>query len=332
MTSPLTTIILTSPKSILLTTSPITSINSTLPTTKPYTTLITTKPYIIKTTVVNVIPETTIIKNNNETRVFTTNPQTIIPDIDTTLINTNLETTINFTPIETINTTINSLTTIISTNPEILTTIPETTHISSNPTSSINIFYCLLGIGSLIHNIDIKKVTFNLYFIKTNSNLFFYDYIVINLRISYIKFRRLQNSLNFEQTTNANCNLTDDEFINHVKYECEFESIGETSNELQLLEILESSSHKFFISNMGLVLLLYQDNLINVEKDIFDKPLFILNNSETTENEKEFNITGNLLKSEINFDYKELVLEYTWNQLITTVLLILDMKNVQYYN
>ena len=62
--------------------------------------------------------------------------------------------------------------------------------------------------------------------------------------------------------------------------------------------------------------LLYKDNMLNTQKTIFNKPLFILNNSEIIDNNLEFNITGNLLKNEYDFDYNKLLLQY-----------VLDLEN-----
>ena len=61
---------------------------------------------------------------------------------------------------------------------------------------------------------------------------------------------------------------------------------------------------------MDLMDVLYKDNMLNAQKAIFNKPLFILNNSEIIDNNLEFNITGSLLKNELDFDYNKLLLQY----------------------
>ena len=79
---------------------------------------------------------------------------------------------------------------------------------------------------------------------------------------------------------------------------------------VKFLDIIESNSQSYIISNLSLFALLYKDNLQNVQNNIFNKTLFILNNSKIIENNVEFNITGNMLKTELEFDYKEIILQF----------------------
>ena len=61
---------------------------------------------------------------------------------------------------------------------------------------------------------------------------------------------------------------------------------------------------------MDFMSILYGYNLLNAKKEVFNKPSFILNNSEIIQNSIEFNITGDLLNNEYDFAYNNLLLEY----------------------
>ena len=95
-----------------------------------------------------------------------------------------------------------------------------------------------------------------------------------------------------------------------MKYECEFYTTGTNIESVQFLEIIESNSNNYIITNLTLFAFLYKDNLQNAQNDIFNKTLFILNSSKIIENNVEFNITGTMLKTEIEFDYKEIILQF----------------------
>ena len=127
----------------------------------------------------------------------------------------------------------------------------------------------------------------------------------------YIRFRRLQNYDYLTETKKVRCDLIHIDYVNKVKYFCEFDSIDETIQSAELLEVLESNSGNYNITNLEILNLLYQNNLVNVPHENFTKPLFVLYNSEIMENRLEFNITGSLLENELDFNYQNLFLQYS---------------------
>ena len=127
----------------------------------------------------------------------------------------------------------------------------------------------------------------------------------------YIRFRRLQSYDQLTETKKVRCDLIHIDYANKVKYFCEYDSTDETIQSIELLEVLESNSVNYNITNLEILNLLYQNNLVNAPRENFTKPLFVLNNSEIMENRLEFNITGSLLENEFDFDYQNLSLQYS---------------------
>ena len=70
----------------------------------------------------------------------------------------------------------------------------------------------------------------------------------------------------------------------------------------------EFDGEEININGISLIAESYTTNLQNAESAIFDKTLFLLNNSYTTNNKYDFTITGNLMKNKKIFNYKELLL------------------------
>ena len=163
------------------------------------TTLITTIHWLkttnIDTTKINIIPKTTIITTIPKISIITTIPESTI---------------ISSQPDFSLASTISQTTDF--------PTLPETTiDSSSNPISSPNLF--LLGFDNYIFYINIKKATFNLYFIFFND--FSFNHIIyIYLNINYIKFR------NLSELTKGKCNFIKSNITDQIQYECEFFTNG----------------------------------------------------------------------------------------------------------
>jgi len=86
---------------------------------------------------------------------------------------------------------------------------------------------------------------------------------------------------------------------NIIKYECKLSTNGKEIKNIKSLDILEYNSQKIQIQNLSFLYILYKDNIQNAKEDIFNKPLYILENSIINSNQKDFNITGDL---NINLD------------------------------
>ena len=152
-----------------------------------------------------------------------------------------------------------------------------------------------------------KKAKFNCYFSKIKQENFpkvMNLYVIVN----YKRHRSLQSNDNNSETIKSICNLVDNDIKNQAKYECEFETNGEEILNVKSLDTLELNSQKGEILSSSFLHLLVKNNIQNVQEDIFNKPLYFLEDSIVNNNEKEFNITGSLTEDE--FNYNNLLLQF----------------------
>ena len=117
--------------------------------------------------------------------------------------------------------------------------------------------------------------------------------------------RNLDESEN--ATIKAKCDLIQSDIKNQIKYKCEFDTLGEYISNIKSLDIIEFNSHKVEIQSSSFLHALYKNNMQNAVGNIFNKPLYILEDSIINSNQKEFNITGNL---DEDFNYTKLPLQF----------------------
>ena len=267
--------------------------------------------------------ETTILisdqNTNNENTVDTSIETTILISDQNTIIDNSVdisvETSILLSDQNTIidNTVVTSVATEIS--PSDQTTIINNnvdtsieTEISPSDQTIINISsYFILGTDKFYYNINIKKVTFNFFIYKIEKESFpnnIYLYIITY----YKKNRNLENDENGGETIKSKCKIELNDIKNQIKYGCEFDTNGEEISNVKSLDIIESNSQKYEIQRTSFLHSLYKNNIQNAKDYIFNKPLYILEDSIINYSDEEFNITGNL--NEDDFNDKKLLLQF----------------------
>jgi len=116
-----------------------------------------------------------------------------------------------------------------------------------------------------------------------------------------------------DEETKSLCNLADSNIKYQVKYECEL-AINETDKDIlnvKSLDKFEYDDKKIEIQSSSFLHSLYKNNMENAQGDIFNKPLYILENSVVNNNEEEFNITGNIIGDEFNYsNNNNLILQF----------------------
>lgn len=168
----------------------------------------------------------------------------------------------------------------------------------------------ILGFDKYVYSSVYKKITFNCYFSITKEIYFpkvIYSFVLINYR----SFRYLQSNENGNEESKSIYNLVDSNINKQIKYECELETNGKDILNIKSLDLFEYDSKKVEIQSSSFLYSLYKNNIQNVQGDIFNKPLFFLKDSIVKNNEKEFNITGNL--KEDKFNYNKLILQFHSN-------------------
>ena len=156
-----------------------------------------------------------------------------------------------------------------------------------------------LGISNYMHIKQMKLGTFILYFVQTKSKTKAKE-LILNISIIYKSLFRILQSTN---TETAKCKPIDNNIENIIKYNCSFNTTGEDIDKIQI-----NNNNIYFvgqnisISSISPLALKYMNNLqdCNNDKNIFDKKLYILNNSELIQNNNVFNITGELIGNELN--------------------------------
>jgi hypothetical protein len=257
----------------------------------------------------------------------TTNPENTNTNSDSTIMTTTPEITNTIIPE---NTNTKSDSTIMTTTPNtIKTSTPETTNMSTALESTLDTSTLseitdiqkeqtaqnstdiespfILGFDKYMYISSYKKITFNCYFIITIQT-FFPKVIHFYVKINYRNYRNLQDNENgdADEETKSLCNLVDSNIKYQVKYECELE-INEKDKDIlnvKSLDKFEFEGKKIEIQSSSFLHSLYKNNMENAKGDIFNKPLYILENSVVNNNEKEFNITGNLIGDNFNYNNK----------------------------
>ena len=166
----------------------------------------------------------------------------------------------------------------------------------------------LLGYDKYVYDINKKKVTFNCFFYKLKEVNFpseIYMYININYK-TLSSFQRRKND-DIEENK-LKCTLSPNNIKNQVKYACEFTTNGNEILNIKSLDKIEINSQKNELKKISFLHSLNKDNLQNSKEDIFNKQLFFLENSIVNNNDKEFNISGNLNEEE--FNYNKLILQF----------------------
>ena len=163
-----------------------------------------------------------------------------------------------------------------------------------------------LGISNYIHIKEIKLGKFIIYFVPTKGKTNAEELIIT----FYIIYKRLFRILQSTKTETAKFKSINSDIKNIIKYNCSFNTSGEDINEIQV-----NSNNIYFVGNnisissISPLAIKYMNNLQDCNNEnIFDKNLYILNNSELVQNNKIFNITGELKENELN--YKNINLEF----------------------
>ena len=90
----------------------------------------------------------------------------------------------------------------------------------------------------------------------------------------------------------------------NLLYELEINEKDKDILNVKSLDKFEFDGKTIEIQSSSFLHSLYKNNMENAQGDIFNKPLFILENSVVNNNEKEFNITGNLIGDNFNYNNK----------------------------
>ena len=152
----------------------------------------------------------------------------------------------------------------------------------------------------------IKKATFNTYF--TIRGISIPKIIDIYLDLTYRTLRHLQKNDNNNEKVKAKCNFISVEESEQCKYECEFDTNGNDLTNVTVLKKYEFDGKEVYLTGTTFVAEFYMTNLQNAVSPIFNKTLFVLNNSYTINNKYYFTIKGNLMKNKKIFYHKELLL------------------------
>ena len=231
--------------------------------------------------------------NNGNNTLFKNHVKILCDDnIDTTIEDTIPKTIIETTKPTSIEYTDQN--TNIYTNP-----VTENTNVPITPDTKIFI----LGFDSFTYNINNKLATFNCYFSFVIQGTFpkiIYLYFIVNYK----------RDINSEPSENIKplCNLVDNNIKDLAKYKCEFATNGEEILNVKSLDIIEIDSQNIEIGYSGFLYLENKNNIQNAQDEVFDKNLYFLEDSVINNDEKEFNITGNLEVDE--FNYHELLLQF----------------------
>ena len=186
-------------------------------------------------------------------------------------------------------------TTIIDDSSRVIPRIPDYTTL-----------YFILGFDNYNYDINNNKVHFNLFLISLTQETF-PNNISLHLITNYTTKRNLQINVNEDETIKSECILYHNEIKNQIKYECEFNTLGEDILYIKSLDIIELDSQKIEIPDSSFLHNIYKNNIQTALGNIFNKPLYILENSIINSNEKGFNITGNL---EQEFNNTNLIFQF----------------------
>ena len=104
------------------------------------------------------------------------------------------------------------------------------------------------------------------------------------------------------------CNFINADVFEIIKFGCEFDTNGKDIINVKVLEKIIFEGEEVNITGISLMVETFISNLQNAENAIFNKTLFLLNDSYTVNYKYDFTITGYLMKSKKVFNYTELLL------------------------
>ena len=166
----------------------------------------------------------------------------------------------------------------------------------SYPTA--NVF--LLGYAKYTYIKTIKISYFSVYF-GCIRQVIYTKILIVTVKIKYkVSLRQLQ-----DETTQAKCELLDNEFENINKFNCSVNTTGEDIDNIEI-EKYEFQNQSVNIIGETAISKSHKNNLQNVgDSDLFNKKLYILDNATRSidNDNNEFNITGTI--NDTNFNYEK---------------------------
>ena len=161
----------------------------------------------------------------------------------------------------------------------------------------------LLGFSNVKYSDSKIYAFYCIYFVVLSGQIFSHK-LIHKIAYQYKSFRRLQELIEEE----IECLLIDSEFSNQVRYNC---SINANDKEIEFI----SSSFNFTFIGQEVRILSYSSfsieksqNLLEISENIFDKKLYILDNSLVYlyNNNYKFNINGTM--DDETFPYDKIIL------------------------
>ena len=164
----------------------------------------------------------------------------------------------------------------------------------------------LLGFDNYKYNND--SITFNCYFFDTITDVFA-EKLYLTTKINYITIRNLQQIET--KNTMATCTLGESNIKNQIKYECEIPISGVTINNIEVLDNFIMNSKKVDIDEISPIALDSMKNLQNATNSTFNKKIYLLQESTLENNNKTFNITGDLSEP-VEYKNNKIKLKYNF--------------------
>ena len=157
----------------------------------------------------------------------------------------------------------------------------------------------LLGFAKFVYIRTIKICSFFVYFARIRE-IVYSEIITIKVRIKYktISLRVLEDS-----TKDAECKLTISDFDNQNKYNCTVETNGEEIESFEVDNNFVFQDQMVDVKANTPIATKQLNNLQNIgDSDIFNKQLFILDNSTMTLEDNALNITGTINNKSFNYE------------------------------
>lgn len=157
----------------------------------------------------------------------------------------------------------------------------------------------LLGFAKFVHIRTIKICSFFVYFARIRE-IVYSEIITIKVRIKYkvTSLRVLE-----ESTKDAECKLTPSDFDNQNRYNCTVETNGEEIESFEVDNNVVFPDQMVDIKANTPIASKQMNNLQNIgDSDIFNKQLFILDNSTMIIEDNVLNITGTINNKSFNYE------------------------------
>ena len=157
----------------------------------------------------------------------------------------------------------------------------------------------LLGFAKFVYIRTIKICSFFVYFARIRE-IVYSEIITIKVRIKYktISLRVLEDS-----TKDAECKLTPSDFDNQNKYNCTVETNGEEIESFEVDNNFVFQDQMVDVKANTPIATKQLNNLQNIgDSDIFNKQLFILDNSTMILEDNALNITGTINNKSFNYE------------------------------